>query len=131
MEGLQAKLRAVKRAETKWPVYDRQLHDVIPDAESVDADIILLEGNWLLLKDPRWTDIRIFADYSILIEAKPELLKERLIRRKVQGGIPQEEAEAFYESSDRRNVELVLQESGTADEVWTMQEDGDFIKKNT
>jgi len=129
VDGLQAKLRAVRRAETKWPVYDRQIHDVIPDAETVDADIILIEGNWLLLKDSRWTDIRIFADYSAFIEVPPELLKERLIRRKVQGGISREEAEAFYEASDRRNVELVLQGSGQADEVWIMQEDGDFIKK--
>lgn len=129
VDGLQAKLRAVRRAEAKWPIYDRQIHDVVPNAETVDAKIILIEGNWLLLKDPRWTNIRILADYSVFIKAEPGLLKERLIQRKVQGGLSREEAEAFYESSDRRNVELALQESGLADEIWEMQEDGDFVKK--
>ena len=128
VDGLQAKLRAVRRAETKWPVYDRRIHDVRPNVETVDADIILVEGNWLLLKDSRWTDIRILADYSVFIEASPELLKARLIERKIQGGLSPEEAAAFYEASDRRNVERTLKDSGAADEVWIMQEDGDFVK---
>lgn len=128
VDGLQAKLRAVRRAETKWPVYDRRIHDVRPNVETVDADIILVEGNWLLLKDSRWTDIRILADYSVFIEASPELLKARLIERKIQGGLSPEEAAAFYEASDRRNVERTLKDSGAADEVWIMQEDGDFEK---
>lgn len=128
VDGLQAKLRAVRRAETKWPVYDRRIHDVRPNVETVDADIILVEGNWLLLKDSRWTDIRILADYSVFIEASPELLKARLIERKIQGGLSPEEAAAFYEASDRRNVERTLKNSGAADEVWIMQEDGDFVK---
>ena len=128
VDGLQAKLRAVRRAEAKWPVYDRRIHDVRPNAETVDADIILVEGNWLLLKDSRWTDIRILADYSVFIEASPELLKDRLIERKIQGGLSPEKATAFYESSDRRNVERALKDSGTADEIWVMQEDGDFVK---
>ncbi len=129
VESLQAKLRAVRRAEAKWPVYDRTIHDVRHNAETVDADIILLEGNWLLLKDSRWTDIRILADYSVFIESSPELLRDRLIERKVQGGLSQDEALAFYESSDRRNVERTLQDSGIADEIWIMQDDGDFLKK--
>lgn len=129
VDSLQAKLRAVRRAETKWPVYDRRIHDVRPNAETVDADIILLEGNWLLLKDSRWTDIRILADYSVFIETSPELLKDRLIKRKIQGGLSPEEAAAFYESSDRHNVERTLKDSGVSDEIWIMQDDGDFLRK--
>lgn len=128
VDGLLAKLRSARRTETKWPVYDRRIHDVSPNGETVDADIILVEGNWLLLKDSHWTNIRILADYSVFIEASPELLKDRLINRKIQGGLSPEEAAAFYETSDRRNVERVLNDSGIADEVWTMQEDGDFVK---
>ena len=123
---MQSKIQAVRRRETMWPVYDRQLHDVVPEAELVDAEIILLEGNWLLLKDARWTNVRVFADYSVLIRSEPELLKDRLIRRKMQGGQSQQDAEAFYENSDKHNVERVLQDSGISDEVWMMLDDGDF-----
>ena len=123
---MQSKIQAVRRKETMWPVYDRQLHDVVPEAELVDAEIILLEGNWLLLKDARWTNVRVFADYSVLIRSEPELLKDRLIRRKMQGGQSQQDAEAFYENSDKHNVERVLQDSGISDEVWMMLDDGDF-----
>ena len=130
VDGLQLKIQAVRRGETKWPVYDRNIHDVIPDALSVTGDIFLLEGNWLLLKDERWTRIRIFADYSLLITAEPELLRERLIGRKIQGGVSPEEAAAFYETSDSLNVTRVLQDSGHADEIWEMSGDWDFAVKN-
>ncbi len=123
---LQLKIQAARRKETMWPAYDRQIHDVVPEAEPVDAEIILLEGNWLLLKDARWTNVRVFADYSVLIRSEPELLRDRLIQRKVQGGQSQQDAEAFYENSDKYNVERVLQDSGASDEVWMMLEDGDF-----
>ncbi len=123
---MQSKIQAVRRKETMWPVYDRQIHDVVPEAEQVDAEIILLEGNWLLLKDERWTNVRVFADYSVLIRSEPELLKDRLIQRKVQGGKSRQDAEAFYENSDKHNVERVLQDSGASDEVWMMLDDGDF-----
>lgn len=125
---LQAKLREVRQEGTDWNIYDRKIHDVIPNAMSVEDEIILLEGNYLLLKDSHWTNIRALADYTIFIKTEPEFVRERLISRKVQGGLSREEAENFYLNSDRKNVERVLKNSAVANEVWQMLEDGDFIK---
>ncbi len=126
VDQLQLKIREARKEASLWPAYDRKIHDVVPEVEHVDAKIILVEGNWLLLKDSNWLNVRVFADYSVLIRTEPELLKERLINRKIQGGLSREEAESFYEKSDRRNVERVLQDSGSADEIWMMEDDGDF-----
>ena len=126
LDSLQAKIREVKYDEADFPIYDRNIHDVVPDAVSVEAEIILIEGNYMLLKDPRWTNIRTLADYTVFIKAEPEMLKRRLIDRKVRGGMSQEEAENFYNTSDGKNVELVLNNSAEADETWTLEIDGDI-----
>ncbi|MBQ7477114.1 MAG: nucleoside/nucleotide kinase family protein [Selenomonadaceae bacterium] len=128
VDTLQTKLREVRQEGTDWNIYDRMIHDVVHDVLSVEDDIILLEGNYLLLKEPRWTNIRVLADYTVFIKARPEILKERLIARKIQGGLSPEEAEKFYYASDSKNVERVLKNSAPANETWMLQSDGDFFK---
>ena len=128
VDTLQTKLREVRQEGTDWNIYDRMIHDVVHDVLSVEDDIILLEGNYLLLKEPRWTNIRVLADYSVFIKARPSMLKERLISRKMQGGLSREEAEKFYYASDSKNVERVLKNSAPANETWMLQDDGDFFK---
>ena len=127
-DTLQTKLREVRQEGTDWHGYDRLIHDVVHNVMSVEDDIILLEGNYLLLKDPRWTNIRVLADYTVFVTTDPELLKERLISRKVQSGLSREDAEKFYYASDSKNVELVLNNSAQANETWQMVGDGHFIK---
>ena len=128
VDTLHEKLREVRQEGTDWNIYDRMIHDVVHDVLSVDDDIILLEGNYLLLKEPRWTNIRILADYTVFIKARPNTLKERLINRKIQGGLSREEAEKFYYASDSKNVERVLNNSAAANETWMLQNDGDYFK---
>ena len=52
-----------------------------------------------------------YADYKILILAEEEMLKERLISRKKKGGLSREEAVAWYQNSDSKNVKRVLKDS--------------------
>ncbi len=47
--------------EVIWcPIYDRELHNRVPDAFAVDpsARILLVEGNYLLLTTPLWDQVR-------------------------------------------------------------------------
>ena len=129
VDTLHNKIREVRQDDTKWSIYDRNIHDILPDAISVnDADIILIEGNYLLLQNPKWTNIRVLADYSVFVKADTDMLKTRLIERKIRGGKTQSEAEHFYNTSDGKNVELVLNNSAKADENWIVETDGDFSK---
>ena len=131
VDNLQTKIREVRQEGTDWNIYDRKLHDVVQNVLSVEDEIILIEGNYLLLKDQHWTNIRALADYTVFIDANPDLLKERLISRKIQSGLSREEAENFYFSSDGKNVENVLKNSAPANETWKMTGDGDFEKIET
>lgn len=128
VDAMQNKIREARLEGTHWNTYDRIIHDVVHDALSVEDDIILIEGNYLLLEEPRWTNIRVLADYTVFVKAAPELLTERLISRKMKTGLTREQAENFYRNSDGKNVERVLKNSARANETWQLQPDGDYIK---
>ncbi|SHJ92154.1 nucleoside/nucleotide kinase family protein [Hespellia stercorisuis] len=130
LEKLKKKLDCIFTENILWPVYDRKLHDVVEDVVRVEKNIILLEGNWLLLKDEGWRDLKEKCDFSIMITAGEEQLKERLILRKMRGGAGREEAEQFYKQSDSRNVTRVLRHSQSADFTIKMREDNDYEKEN-
>jgi pantothenate kinase len=112
---LKSKIKALKNESVKWPIYDRKLHDVVEDQIVVNKEIILIEGNWLLLNEDGWRDLKDYCDYSIFIKADETMLKDRLIQRKMKGGISKEAAIKFYEKSDSRNVKRVLDNSLKAD----------------
>ncbi len=97
--------------EVIWPRYDRTLHDVVDDSIPINARVVLVEGNWLLLDEPRWRDLRQHAAMTIFLGADPEMLRERLISRKQAGGLSRAEAEDFYEASDGPNVQRCLNNS--------------------
>ena len=98
-----------------WPVYNRLLHNPVEDAVFVDGDMIILEGNYLLLNEEGWRDLSDMADYTISVKADPDMLKERLIERKISTGSPRDTAEAFVEFSDMANVRLCLEKTKAAD----------------
>lgn len=126
--ALAAKLSAAREERVTFPVYDRRIHDVVPDAVTADAPILLVEGNWLLLDEEPWRDLCGLADHRLRIDAAPELLRGRLIARKVQGGSTAEDAAAFYEASDAPNILRFAAHAGAADDIWRMTADGDFVR---
>ncbi len=62
-----------------------------------------------------WRDLSRYADYTISLTADEEMLRRRLIRRKMKTGMTREDAERFVESSDMRNVRLCLDKTMKAD----------------
>ena len=128
LDLLVEKIRLARQDGTDWNIYDRKIHDVLPDYWRVEEDILLIEGNYLLLKEAGWTNVRVLCDYSVFIDAAPELLRERLINRKIMGGSSREAAEKFFAFSDAKNIERVLKNSARADETWKLLADNDFEK---
>lgn len=106
--GLARLLEAGRERPLPWPGYDRVLHDVVPGDRPVTAGLVLVEGTWLLLDEPGWAELSAHSSFNVFLEAEPGLLRDRLIERKVRGGLSREAAVDFYERSDRLNVERVL-----------------------
>ncbi len=99
-----------------WPTYSRILHDPVENAVKVSGDIILLEGNYLLLDAPGWRDLKQYADMTVsLMPPDREILKERLVNRKAASGFSPEEAEAHVTFSDLYNADLCMEHALPAD----------------
>ena len=108
--------------ECGWPVYDRTLHNPVEDAIEVDGDIVILEGNYLLLDEDGWRDLASYADYTISLTADEQVLRNRLIDRKAKSGNSIEDATSFVDFSDMANVRLCLSKSKNADLVIDIDE---------
>lgn len=115
-------------ADTPWPFYDRTLHDPVEGAVPVTGDLVLLEGNYLLLDEPGWRELRSLADYTIRIDAQEELLYDRLYERKARSGaLRPEEVERHVRGSDIPNVRRVLDHSFEGDLNLRMLPDGEYV----
>jgi pantothenate kinase len=131
--GLERLLTRSYTEDVRWPSYDRRLHDVVEGSDLVTAHHVLLEGNWLLLDEEPWSGLRRHAERTIFIEAPSDLLQERLVSRKVAGGLSRADAEAFYLRSDGPNVERTLSGSDldSVDLLLTMDVNGSLHERKT
>ena len=127
LQSLTDSIKLLRNNDIGWPIYDRNLHDVVRDAIWVKEDIVLIEGNWLLLDETGWRELHSFCDYSIFINAEESILKERLIQRKILGGSSPEKAMMFYTQSDKLNIERALTNRLVSSCELTLAEGGKYI----
>ncbi len=131
LDRLKEKLEELKNNRVfAWPVYNRLLHNPIEDAISVDADIVILEGNYLLLDEDGWRDLSDLADYTISIDADPAMLRGRLIERKLSTGCSKEKAESFVDFSDMANVRICLEKTKAADMKLILSDSSGYMIAN-
>ena len=127
-DALMAKLDELGgNGELTWPVYDRNLHEPVADAVKVEGDIVILEGNWLLLDEEPWSDVADYADYTIFLLADEGLLKEGLVARKQRGGVSREEALAHYDRADGPNIRRALERRLPADVTLRLLAPGEIV----
>ncbi len=107
--------KCLSEKECGWPVYDRTLHNPVDNVITITKDIVILEGNYLLLKEPGWDKLKDFADYTISVTADENMLRDRLIARKALSGNSIEDAISFVDYSDMVNVKTCLTKSAKAD----------------
>ena len=129
LDGLKKRISEVSGKEKcGWPIYDRILHNPVDNVIDVTGDIVLLEGNYLLLDIDEWTDISRYADYTVAIRAEEELLRRRLIERKIASGNTKEKAEKFVDFSDMANVRVCLEQTKKADLELLVGEDNQYTQ---
>ena len=114
--------------DTPWPHYDRTLHDPVDGAILVTGQLVLLEGNYLLLDEPGWRELRSLADYTIRIDAQEECLYDRLVARKARSGaLDLQQAVDHVRYSDIPNVRRCLEHSFDGDLNLRMLPDGEYV----
>lgn len=106
-------LQALGTPGLRWPQYDRRIHDPVEGALAIDAHILLVEGNWLLLDEAPWNQLR--CDYSIFLRAGDPRQLERIVQRKILGGFDEQTAREAIQNNDWPNIQRCLAHSRRAD----------------
>ncbi len=112
--------------EVIFPIYSRVSHDVTDNGIKIERDIVILEGNYLLLDIEPWKELKNFADYTIFIEADPGTIKKNLIQRKVDGGAGLEKAMRHYNDVDAKNIVMINKHSSKADLILHVDENQNY-----
>ena len=75
--------RLEKESEVVIPVFDRSLELSRSSAVIVSDDIkvVIIEGNYLLLKSHPWRELHKFFNSTIMVNCDEKILEERLIKR--------------------------------------------------
>lgn len=119
--GFEVLLRRIRAMETDIaiPVFDRSMELSRAAADIVNGTdrIILIEGNYLLLKEPPWDRLKPLFDYTIFIEVPVEELERRLTQRIMSYGFDLAHARNWIASNDMLNIRHVIANSVAADLV--------------
>ena len=123
IELLTERIKKVAAGENcGWPIYDRTLHNPVDNVITISKDIILLEGNYLLLDEDGWRELQDYADFTISVVADEQMLRQRLVTRKAQSCHDLEAAKKFVDYSDMANVKVCLGKTMQADLVLKVEE---------
>jgi pantothenate kinase len=101
------------------PGFERVIEQPIAGAIGVPraARLIVSEGNYLLLDDPRWNTVRPLADEIWYVDLdRPERLR-RLIDRHIRFGKDEQTALAWATGTDERNAAVIAATKARADLV--------------
>lgn len=120
-EGLAALLGRVREREqlVMAPMFERDLEQPLAGAVPVpgDAELVVVEGNYLLLDEPRWAAVGAALDGVWHVRVDDGVRRERLLARHVEFGKTPEEAEAWVAAVDDPNAALVEAAAHRADLV--------------
>ncbi|MGZ4534647.1 MAG: nucleoside/nucleotide kinase family protein [Nocardioidaceae bacterium] len=115
--ALLARLRARPAEVVYAPGFERDLEQPLAGAVPVppEADVVVTEGNYLLLDRPEWRAVRAQLDEVWFVHTDEIPRRERLVARHVAFGKSPERARAWVERVDEANARLVAANCGRAD----------------
>jgi pantothenate kinase len=117
-EGFVELVRTLRQQDSvSYPVFDRGKDQTVPNGGRIDGKtrIVLVEGNYLLLQTPPWSELKPLFDVTLYLDVPREVLRTRLVNRWREHGLSLLQAEARADGNDMKNVETVHSCSGLAD----------------
>ncbi len=97
------------------PVFDRQLEISRNSSNLIDTSTrhLIVEGNYLMLKDKPWTDLQLYYDTTIFVHAPSTTIRKRLENRWIS--LTKEAREKKILKNDLPNVKYVLENSANSE----------------
>lgn len=121
LRSLILRLKANAEDEIAVPVFDRDLEISRAGGRLVSraTPLILVEGNYLLLNEAPWAELKPLFDLTIMLEVPFDEIERRIVARWIGHGFAPEAARTRASSNDLPNAELVVKHSAAADIVIT------------
>lgn len=116
-------LRRMRAGEdVRAPAFDRTREQTVPAALSVPAStqLVVTEGNYLLLDRGAWSGVRELLDACWYVEVPDDLRVPRLVARHVAYGRDLAAATEWVQRSDEANARLIADSRHRADLVVTL-----------
>lgn len=103
------------------PVFDRDREIAIAGAREIgpQTEIVVVEGNYLLLDEDPWRQLSALWDLAVFLEVPEDELERRLFRRWNRFGYSAEVAQQKALGNDIPNARRVVRHAGRADMVVT------------
>ena len=103
--------------EVAIPIFDRSLELSRSSAVIISKEtrVVIVEGNYILLRTNPWRELHKFFNSTIMINTKHEILEKRLIERWRSFNIPEEEIKQKVFENDLPNGVNVYKNSILAD----------------
>ncbi|PSL19348.1 hypothetical protein [Shimia abyssi] len=110
------RLTTTKR-ETFHPKFDRQMDLSIANAIAIhpDTPVVVVEGNYLLLKTAPWSAMRDVFAATVFVCPPMDALRNRLLQRWIRHGLDTDAALTKALRNDLPNAELIVRGSDDAD----------------
>ncbi len=101
------------------PIFNRGQERSIQNGIEIGPQhqLVLVEGNYLLLDDAPWNKVQALCDEIWYIDVPEDVLIPRLVARHMAGGKSQQAAEEKVASTDLPNGRLVAQSQHRADRI--------------
>lgn len=117
--GYQRMLRAVRNehdVDITVPIFDRTLELSRGSASIIraDQDVVVTEGNYLLLDEAPWSELRSHFDLTVWLDVPLERIEQRIRERWLSHGLSTAEAKERAAENDLPNAVLVQERSVTA-----------------
>lgn len=121
LKSVLMRLRVNEEDEIAVPVFDRTLEISRAGGRLIPSTtpLLLVEGNYLLLDQRPWSDLRPLFDLTIRLDVSMQELERRLLARWLDLGFPLAEAETKARGNDLPNAEIVQRHSQSADVILT------------
>ena len=99
------------------PAFDRDIEQPVAGSIPVlpQCELVLTEGNYLLLDDGAWREVRAQLDEVWFLEADDDVRRSRLVDRHVRFGKTRTHAEAWVAEVDEPNATLIAETRSRAD----------------
>lgn len=117
LRSILQRIAANDEPEIAVPVFDRDLEISRGSARTISSSsqIIIVEGNWLLLNDDPWSSLRPLFDITVMIEVPETELRRRLSERWQHQGLSPQEVTRKVDSNDLPNARRMMRDSSPSD----------------